>query len=216
MTSVKRTTEAILFDHDDTLVQTQKIKWEHNKFIAKKFYGKELCDEEILIHWGKPLGEMACALFGTKDVNTAMQYIENTRGLFPKALFPDTVRVLRHLKAKGAATGVVTATSQSNFTYDCSHLQLPPFDYVQTFDDTDVHKPDPKVFEPALAWASSIHLHPQDMTYVGDSLHDMRAAQGAGLNFIGVSTGLVSIEEFADHGAQSISGLHELIATSVK
>ncbi len=50
--------KAILFDHDDTLVQTIKSKWAQHKYIAKTFYHKNLKDEELRLHWGKPFTEL--------------------------------------------------------------------------------------------------------------------------------------------------------------
>ena len=39
--------KAVLFDHDDTLVDTIGTKWAQHKFIADKYYAKQLTDEEI-------------------------------------------------------------------------------------------------------------------------------------------------------------------------
>lgn len=47
--------KAVLFDHDNKLVATKEAKWAHHKFVAQKFYGRELLDDDILPHWGKPL-----------------------------------------------------------------------------------------------------------------------------------------------------------------
>lgn len=49
--------KVVLFDHDDTLVGTISTKWAEHKFIAKKYYQKELTDDEIRLHWGKPLAQ---------------------------------------------------------------------------------------------------------------------------------------------------------------
>ena len=46
--------------------------------------------------------------------------------------------------------------------------------------------------------------------YIGDGLHDMRAATGAGFNFLGVETGLVTAEEFLAEDAKSITSIEYL------
>ncbi|HSW74419.1 MAG TPA: HAD hydrolase-like protein [Candidatus Saccharimonadales bacterium] len=84
-------------------------------------------------------------------------------------------------------------------------------DYTQTEDDTSFHKPDPKVFEPAIAWLASRHISPHETLYVGDGLHDMQAAIGAGFNFVGVTKGLVTADEFAEAGVTSIQNLDALL-----
>ncbi|HSW99568.1 MAG TPA: hypothetical protein VLH38_00880, partial [Patescibacteria group bacterium] len=68
------TTKVVLFDHDDTLVGTIGTKWEQHKHVAHTFYGKELSDDEIQEHWGKPLTELVCLLYGTDDVDQAMAH----------------------------------------------------------------------------------------------------------------------------------------------
>ncbi|WP_414479912.1 HAD family hydrolase, partial [Pseudomonas aeruginosa] len=77
-------------------------------------------------------------------------------------------------------------------------------DYTQTADDTPFHKPDPRVFEPALTWLETQDVRPEEVYYIGDGLHDMKAALGAGFNFLGVETGLVTAEQFAEHNVISI------------
>ena len=84
-------------------------------------------------------------------------------------------------------------------------------DYTQTADDTTYHKPDPRVFEPATAWLAGKNIQPNEVLYVGDGLHDMKAALGAGFSFLGVQTGLVSAADFKAAGAKSIPGIADLL-----
>ena len=84
------------------------------------------------------------------------------------------------------------------------------FEYVQTEEDTSHHKPDPQVFLPALHFLQQHQIQPHETLYVGDHLNDMRAATGAGLQFIGVTTGLISDAEFAEHGANAITQVANL------
>lgn len=110
--------------------------------------------------------------------------------------------------------GVVTATTYSSLSHDFATLGLSKelFDYIQTEEDTKFHKPDPKVFEPALNWLARNTISPQEVLYVGDHLRDMQAAKRAGFHFIGVTTGLTSMKEFEEHQTQSIKELSELLS----
>lgn len=83
-----------------------------------------------------------------------------------------------------------------------------------TADDTPYHKPDPRVFEPALAWLKTQEVIPEEVTYIGDGLHDRSAALGAGFSFLGVETGLVSAEQFAEHSSRSIPTIADLMPRS--
>ncbi|MBI3624027.1 HAD hydrolase-like protein [Candidatus Saccharibacteria bacterium] len=182
--------------------------------MARTWYNKELLDEELHHHWGKPLHEMVCLLYETDDVELALARNRLVRGDFPKVLFDETIGVLERLRARDKMVGIVTATSQNSIGYDMGTLGVPSalFDYVQTANDTDYHKPDPRVFEPTLEWLSRFAIRPHEVVYVGDGLHDMESASGAGLRFIGVETGLVSSEDFRRRGAVAIGSLTELVA----
>jgi HAD superfamily hydrolase (TIGR01549 family) len=204
---------AVLFDHDDTLVSTIEAKWAEHKYIAKTYYGKRLTDDEIRQHWGKPLSVMVGLLYGTNDMNQAMAYNTAAYEDFPKKLEDDTIATLGHLHESGKKLGVITATHSSSLNYDFETLDIPRelFDYIQTEDNTSFHKPDPRVFEPALAWLGKLGIEPSEVVYVGDGLHDMEAALAAGFEFIGIATGLVTQDEFKANGATAISKLRDLI-----
>jgi len=205
--------QAIFFDHDDTLVNTIGTKWAQHKYIARRFYDRELSDDDIREHWGKPLDVMIGLLYGTDDLQDAMQNVLATRDRFEKELFEFTMPTLRMLKLGGYALGVITATSSDSFNHDLEYhnVGIELFDYVQTSEDTKFHKPDPRVFVPAVSWLSDNSIKPENVLYVGDGLHDMKAAKDAGFVFFGVETGLVSAEEFAANGAKSVKNVGKLV-----
>ena len=204
---------AVLFDHDDTLVGTSEPMWVLHKFIAKKYYGKDLADEELRRHWGIQLEELVCLLYDSADAKKAMRYLLDHHKAYPKAIFEATSPVLRHLRKNNILTGVVTASVRISFEHDLAQNKVPKglLDYTQTAEDTAHHKPDPLVFEPALAWLSSQGIKPNEVIYIGDGLHDMKAALGAGFDFLGVETGLVTAEEFKKAGGKSIGSLADLL-----
>ncbi|PWU15948.1 MAG: hypothetical protein C5B45_01580 [Chlamydiae bacterium] len=212
-TLLRPSIKMILFDHDDTLVSTLKAKWAQHKYIARIFYGKKLKNDELRLHWGKPLTLLLKLLYETDHVNIAMSYNIATRSKFPKILFKDTISTLHTLRNLGKKLGLVTATTCSSLKHDLKTLKIPNelFDYIQTEDDTVFHKPDSRVFDPALLWMTKQGIQPHEALYVGDHLNDMLAAKGAGIEFIGIGTGLVSTEEFKKHQAQGINRLADLI-----
>lgn len=204
------------FDFDDTLVATIQPKWAQHKFIAKKYYEKDLTDDELINNWGMPVEEMVKILYGTKDYDEARVHILRHREEYPKVLFDASIPTMLELKKRGFLTGVITATNRESIELDFRLLEFTGehFDYVQTMDDTDVHKPDPEVFRPAIKWLEARELNPEQAVYIGDSLRDMNAALGAGFKFIGVETGLVTRKEFRDFGVVSVAnvgGILEII-----
>ncbi len=207
------TLKAVLFDHDDTLVATIDSKWDQHKHVAKTFYQKEITDDELRLHWGKPLNTLLKLLYGTDDAETALAHNIATRDQFPKRLHSGTIETLLALRAQGLATGIVTSTARISLDYDIETIPIPAtlFDYTQTHEETEFHKPDQRVFLPAIHWLSTQGIAPAETLYIGDTLLDMQAALGAGLQFLGVCTGLVTADEFAAHGAKAIARLPDLL-----
>lgn len=205
--------QAVIFDHDDTLVSTLQAKWAQHKFIAKEFYNKVLTEEDLKKHWGKPLTLLVQLLYETDHIDMAMAYNIATRSLFPKKLFPDTLLTLKTLREMGKKIGLVTATTTSSLEHDFHTLGIEKklFDYIQTEDETIVHKPDPRVFEPTFSWLKEAKISPSQVIYIGDHLNDMRAALGAGFQFIGVGTGMVSLKEFSENSVKAVSKLKDLL-----
>ncbi len=205
--------KAVLFDHDDTLVGTITAKWAQHKHIAQNFYNKQVTDDRLRQHWGKPLAELVSLLYETTDIEQAMANILATRDQYPKELFPATLPALRRLHKSGKLIGIITATSRVSFEHDLSSHNFPRecISYTQTADDTSFHKPDPRVFEPTLAWLADKNIQPNEVIYIGDGLHDMKAAIGAGFHFLGVQTGLVTANEFAAAQIASIPSLADLL-----
>jgi len=204
--------KAVFFDFDDTLVATFEAKKAEHKYIAKTHYNKDLSDEEILKHWGIPYSKMIQIFYETTDVERAIQHNLKNHSKFPKELYKETINTLRHLKNSGKIIGVVTSATSFQFYHDIDMLGVPRelFDYVQTEEDSQFHKPDPKVFDPPLKWLKTKGIKPEEVLYVGDGIRDMEAALGAGLEFLGVTTGLITHEQFKEKGVRSIKGLGEL------
>jgi phosphoglycolate phosphatase-like HAD superfamily hydrolase len=205
--------KVVLFDFDDTLVGTIKPKWAQHKHVAKHYYDRDLTDEQIRSHWGKPFSEMLGLIHNTSDREQVMANTLACHEDFPKELFSDSIPLLHALKKDGKLLGVITATSRFSLEHD---LQLHGFprqliDYLQTEEDTVYHKPDPRVFEPALTWLDARGIKPDEVLYVGDGLHDMKASLGVGFHFVGVETGLVNAQEFQTAKATSVPSVAHLL-----
>lgn len=208
-----RQAKAVFFDHNDTLVGTMQAKWAQYKYIASKFYGKRLSNQELRMHWGLPSTSLLRLLYETDHVDIATTYKIATRDRFPKFLFKDTLATLKALRAAGKKVGIVTASTFSSIQYDFDTFRIPRqiVDYLQTEDDTIFHKPDPRVFDPALKWLALQNIEPIEVIYIGDHLRDLSAARGAGFGFIGIASGVITVDEFMELGVLAVSRLSELI-----
>lgn len=205
--------KAVLMDFDDTLVGTIEPKWRQHKYIAKTYYGKTLTDDELATHWGKPLAQYVAIIYSTHDTKTALEYGVKHRHEYPKQLFDGTIPLLQKLKKLGIVTGIVTATTKTNLYLDLELHKIPKdlLDYIQTAEDTPYHKPDKRVFTPTVEWLRRHDIKNSEVLYIGDGLHDMKAAIDAGFNFLGVETGLVKNDKFTKAGANSIPSIDKLL-----
>jgi len=203
---------AVLFDLDDTLLITARIKWAHHKAVAAQ-YGIDLTNETLAKYWGMPFDQMIGYLYNHADTVENMRIANRAlEDQFPKEIHDDTLEVLGWLTCHDIVAGVVTSTNTAFAEADLRRLHVPgdALLFIQGAEATQYHKPDGKVFEPALLRLGELGLVRRDVLYVGDALMDFEAASDAGLQFVGVTTGFVTIEQFQAVGAQAIARLGEL------
>lgn len=206
-------TRAVLYDHNDTLVETFGSKIPQFQFAAKEWYGKDLSEEEIRANWGGPFKQLCGILFETDDIELAYERVMTIHHNYPQHVFPDTIQTLQRVHSRGILQGVVTSTTRESFNFDAEFQGLPLnlFEHIQTQEDTPYHKPDPRVFEPSIEWLDTYGIERDEVTYIGDALSDFEAAKAVGFNFIGVEQGIVTHEQFQEAGAFSVSSLSKII-----
>ena len=204
--------KAIIFDLDDTLLKTRETKFAALKFAGKHFYNIAINDETLNLHWGKPFLEFMGIVFGNVDSpeNISKNYKSIVKQFTNKA-YDDALPALEKLFDK-FKVGILSSAAQSLVMYDieCAGLPIEKFTYVQSAEDTEVHKPNPDVFKPLIRVMSKYKITPSEMLYLGDTKYDYEAAKGAGLHFIGMANRTMIKEEFDKLGANSIESLAEL------
>ena len=121
-------------------------------------------------------------------------------------------KYFRKLKSEGLLLGVMTNDAERGAQ---AHLVaagiLDLLDFVAGSDTGFGCKPAP---EPLLAFAKITGLKPDEIAMVGDSLHDLQAAQAAGMMRIAVLTGVATEDELKKHAdlvLPSIANLLDLI-----
>ena len=121
-------------------------------------------------------------------------------------------KYFQKLKSEGLLLGVMTNDAERGAQ---AHLAaagiLDLLDFVAGSDTGFGCKPAP---EPLLAFAKITGLKPDEIAMVGDSLHDLQAAQAAGMMRIAVLTGVATEDELKKHAdlvLPSIANLLDLI-----
>ena len=121
-------------------------------------------------------------------------------------------KYFRKLKSEGLLLGVMTNDAERGAQ---AHLAAAGIfdllDFVAGSDTGFGCKPAP---EPLLAFAKITGLKPDEIAMVGDSLHDLQAAQAAGMMRVAVLTGVATEDELKKHAdlvLPSIANLSDLI-----
>lgn len=198
--------QAVIFDFDDTLVKTREVKWQQHKAVAKQFYGIDLHEDVLAAQWGKPYDEVLRHIYENADT------IENMRAAklsledqFPIVAQEGVIEMIKRLQKKQVPLSILSSSLHDLVVNDLRRLGFPieAFFMIQGSESTTTHKPDPAVFEPILSGLKQKGIS-EHIVYVGDSLSDYQAAKAAGLDFIAVTTGMVSREAFDSAGIKTI------------
>jgi HAD superfamily hydrolase (TIGR01549 family) len=191
--------KAIIFDFDDTLVRTKECKWDALKETGKRFYGLDITDEHISKFWGKPFDEMLSGVLMNADkyMNLKINY-ELVTTEFPMKAYDDALPVLNNLLSK-YKVGLLSSSSKPLLMNDLKLLNFPydQFFYIQTYEDTQEHKPHPEVFSPILSTLKGLGIDKKELIYVGNAVIDFEAAKSAGIKFCAI----LSEENVADFEA---------------
>ncbi|QWF82150.1 HAD family hydrolase [Amycolatopsis sp. CA-230715] len=204
---------AVVFDLDDTLLATREVKWAHHKAVAAQFYDIELTDDELRLHWGKPFDEMITLLYRGSAPLAEMRAANHALDAdYRKTALPGAVATVAALLDRGYRIGVVTSanTGPALSELEANGFPVRRLLFVHGADATSAHKPDPAVFEHGMELLAPLDIDERATIYVGDALMDLLAARGAGMGFVGVTTGLVTGTEFDGENACWIPNLAAL------
>ncbi|MEG8183120.1 alpha/beta fold hydrolase [Nocardia terpenica] len=191
---------AVVFDFDDTLAATMRARWPVLRRTAAEF-GVELEISTIRAAWGRPFDALVRALVPTVDPAVFVPRYREAMAAQPPRPTPAAVSVLRRLRQRGVSLSIVGSGSRALIVQDLVALGvLDCFDEVRGCEQSEVHKPDPRVLHPTLAALSAAGVARGQVLYIGDSVRDHLAATGNGVAFLAVLTGLETREDFLRAG----------------
>lgn len=179
--------EAILFDHDGTLVDTEPVWAEAKEAISHK-YGKEWSEQDTLDALGQPMQvtydilrrngvplsdeEIYDAL-----VNHAIEHAKNES----VELLPGVAGLLQEVADAGIPCAIVTNATRHIAEVTASLAPEGLFKTIVTNDDVKNAKPDP---EPYLLAAQRLGVDPTKCVAVEDSPSGVASATAAGLKVV--------------------------------
>ncbi|WP_299726102.1 HAD family hydrolase [uncultured Tateyamaria sp.] len=143
-------------------------------------------------------GEVAAALAPHVPETSPEQLLgmlNEEAGQAPQAEAVPLVPFLAALRARGLALGVATNDAEAPAR---AHLEAAGvtghFDFIAGFDSGHGGKPAPGQL---LAFCAATGLSPDTVVMVGDSLHDLRAGQAAGMRCVAVLTGMADADDLS-------------------
>ncbi len=149
---------------------------------------------------GMRLEDEFCLLTNTDDSERLdlfrKQFVEKANEIMTARteLFPQTLPMLKRLKASGAKIGIISTKQRFRIQETIEKYEMQKLiDLVIGATDVQDAKPSPEGIWKALDY---FKIKKEDTLYVGDSLIDAKAGQNAEVDFAAVLTGTTRREEF--------------------
>ena len=197
-------TRALLWDIDGTLIDTTDLIVSSLDSVFQRFLGRSLPYKQLRALIGIPLREQVTALGDPRAHGVDPRHMEQEfvriyeSGKHLERVITPAVEALVCASREGAPTALVTSKNRQEIANTLPRLNVAP--YVQVIvcaDDVRRTKPDPECVRLAL---DRLGVDARDALYIGDTVHDMRAAAGAGVPRCAVLWGASSREELeAEH-----------------
>jgi beta-phosphoglucomutase len=206
--------EAMIFDLDGTLVQTEKLKALSYARAVRDLCHQEISEDSVLEAFTEVVGlarqHVAQFLVDRFSLGAAAQIRMHEFGVdapwqafiqlrlqhYERMLadpdvilgnqWPFNLAVLEQARTAGCKTGLATMSRCPQATRILEILDLKPmFDFIATRDDVEQGKPDPEIYELV---ARMLESDPAHCLVLEDSPSGVRAALSAGMHCIAVTT----------------------------
>lgn len=180
--------KAVIIDVDDTLCLTEAASFELENATLVKMGRKPMPRSIHKETWGLPLFEAIAKRSPGIDIeafkSAYLPAIEKFIADGKLDVIPnENFKALDEIISSGKLIMLLTSRTHMEFKHMLApdHLLASRVEAFYYRDNMQFHKPDPRAFDQLL----SVHkLRPNECVYVGDSLSDAKAANGAGIFFV--------------------------------
>lgn len=212
--------KAWIFDFDYTLIDaTAGIVRSYNDTF-REFGFAEQPEEVIRATVGLTVTESFMMMTGSSDLELARRFYAGFIRAADQIMTANTVflpgsrDLLYALYAAGKLRAVVTTKLARRITDFLAKQGAPELiDFVIGFDEVKAQKPAPDGLIAACARLEEDYgIVSRNVVYVGDNEVDARAAEAAGIDYIGVTTGTTPAEVLASYPHVAVvSGMPEIL-----
>lgn len=193
--------EAVLFDLDGTLIDTLDLIRASMRYATNEVLGAPLPDEVLMHNVGVPLAQQMREFSQEHAEELLVVYREHNERVHDVLVkeYPGVEPALEEIAQQGRRMAIVTSKLRHVAMRGLERFSLERFfELVIGCDDVQVHKPQP---DPLLKAAEALGVEPERCVYVGDSPHDMAAANAAGMGAIAALWGVASRDRLVEAGA---------------
>lgn len=206
--------QAMIFDLDGTLVQTEVLKAISYARAAVHLGGKSLGEQDVIEAYKDLVGlsrqevtrglmdrfgleNEAAAKMNEFDVNTPWQAFVQIRVKIYESMLSDPLSIVKHrcpynldlliwARQQKLKTGLATMSNCPQASHVLRILDiLYEFDFIATRDDVNTSKPDPEIY---MLIAREFNLNPGECLVIEGSPSGVKAALAAGMKCIAVTT----------------------------
>lgn len=180
--------EAIIFDFDGTLVDSERITYELVSPIVSKYLGRRFTEDEVNSLRGIVWKETFRRWFPDRHEQLNREISERWASANPVLpMYPGVKDMLATLNKMGTRMGIVSSREKGLLVGNLKSLSIEGyFETVLGQEDTPVHKPNPG---PLLLAMSIMDIKGDSCIYVGDQVTDIHASRSAGMFSGGASWG---------------------------
>jgi HAD superfamily hydrolase (TIGR01549 family) len=184
---------ALLWDIDGTLIDTTSLISAALDHVYRRFFGRSIPPGELRAIIGTPLSSQI-RIFGEPEDLRAdpaeieaefIRFYESNRHL--ERIVQAAVEALIFGRTAGRPTALVTSKNSDEIANTVPRLGIGGYaDAIVSADDVQNPKPNP---EGVLLALRRLKVAPAQAIFIGDTVHDMRAAAAAGVRRCGVTWG---------------------------
>jgi HAD superfamily hydrolase (TIGR01509 family) len=198
--------KGVIIDLDGTLINSLKVYDEVHKKILERYNVKI---EGSLDNFGMPIEDIIYNIIRKYNLNIS---IEDIRKEFENMLIneymekikfnPGAKQILNYFKDKKYKMAIFTSNTRRLTIELLKHLHVDNlFDVIITSDDVKQPKPDPEGY---IKIVKEFSLLPNEILAIEDSIYGIIAAKRAGINVIGVASGVNKKRELISAGATMV------------
>ena len=191
-----------LFDFDYTLANSERGILLCFQYVLKNNGYHDITDEAIKKTIGLTLEDEFTIFTGITDkdelarlkkeyvAKADQEMVANTK------LYPEVLPMIDKIKQSNAKIGIISTKYRYRIMKTLEQYEIQEsVDLVVGGEDVSVAKPDPQGILKAV---DELGQNKRDVLYIGDSLVDANTAKNAGIDFLGVTTGTTTKEDFKD------------------